>query len=94
MYLPRVGSYRCHPVPTTSRVDDKFHRLVTVADTLNAKAPVVSNRSKGEAWSRVPATGTRPVEMFSVPRRTVRSAVSSQSVLQRTALECPVEMSQ
>ena len=33
MYLPRVGSYRCHPVPTSSRVDDKFHRLVTVADT-------------------------------------------------------------
>lgn len=32
MYLPRVGSYRCQPVPTTSRVDDKFHRLVTVED--------------------------------------------------------------
>lgn len=32
MYLPRVGSYRCHPVPTSSRVDDKFHRLVTVED--------------------------------------------------------------
>lgn len=24
MCLPRVGYYRCHPVPTTSRVDDKF----------------------------------------------------------------------
>lgn len=33
MYLPRLGSYRCQPVPTASRVDDKFHRLVTVADT-------------------------------------------------------------
>lgn len=32
MYLPRVGYYRCHPVPTTSRVDDKFYRLVTVED--------------------------------------------------------------
>lgn len=30
MYLPRVGYYRCHPVPTASRVDDKLHRLVTV----------------------------------------------------------------
>lgn len=32
MYLPRVGYYRCQPVPTASRVDDKFHRLVTVED--------------------------------------------------------------
>lgn len=24
MYLPRVGYYRCHPVPITSRVDDKI----------------------------------------------------------------------
>ena len=32
MYLPRLGYYRCQPVPTSSRVDDKFHRLVTVED--------------------------------------------------------------
>lgn len=30
MYLPRIGYYRCRPVPITSRVDDKLHRLVTV----------------------------------------------------------------
>lgn len=32
MYLPRLGFYRCQPVPIPSRVDDKFHRLVTVED--------------------------------------------------------------
>lgn len=40
MYLPRVGSYRCHPVPTPSRVDDKFHRLVTVEDAQVAVQPL------------------------------------------------------
>lgn len=48
MYLPRLGSYRCQPVPTTSRVDDKFHRLVTV-EGAQAAVQLPTRKSVGKS---------------------------------------------